>query len=99
MVGGVFQNLKLPSRLTKRDFLLTILPGLAWMVVLQGRPWIQTGCVIHPGSCSPDSIFILDRASWQIENALADAISFNGQALSGILALAAALLWDLGWLR
>jgi len=70
--------------------------GCAWAYAVQSRGlWIHPYCPAQPERCSPQSLFFFDRWGYGNEIPLADALSFLGQNISGILAILVPLAWGI----
>lgn len=76
-------------RVHGRDYLYLVISLLIWWGAVRGRPIWITPSPAYLGN----PIFFLDRMAMGWENPTADALSFAGQNISGILALAVPLLW------
>ncbi len=84
-----------PLCLRKRDFWFTVIPLLAWLGAVHARPlWIHPHCATHPASCSPSSLWPIDRLNLKLESPDADGYSYFTQNFSGALAVGGILAWD-----
>ncbi len=89
-----------PVRLVKKDFWLTLIPGLLWLASVRSRSLLITPSCIDPNHpCQKESVFFVDQISMGLNIDPADAYSFFTQNLSVILAIALPLLWNLNRAR
>jgi membrane-associated phospholipid phosphatase len=90
---SLVRRLREPSRLQRLDLWLTLIPALLWALgpTLGRTQLIQLHCIDKPQTCTPESVFWLDRAllgtkySWAYS--WADHYSYMTQNLSGALAV------------
>lgn len=101
MKSQIFKKLQGSPHITRKDFWLTIIPALLWLIGVYSRPYlIETHCAKKPGTCVPASVNFFDQPSLGLERSDADRLSFWTQDLSGVIALTTPALWNgtLAWM-
>jgi membrane-associated phospholipid phosphatase len=94
MKADFFSRLRNAPQLRALDLWVTLLPGVLWILAVRGRVWImETRCFTRPESCSPHSVFFLDRPALGLDQPGADYWSYVTQNSAGIMAIAIPLLW------
>jgi membrane-associated phospholipid phosphatase len=72
-----------------RNATFVLIPAVLWIAAICLRPiFVDLRCGIQPKTCTPSSVFWLDRFSIQLNNSNADGISFLAQNVTGILSFA-----------
>lgn len=95
-LGGVIASLRLQPRLTRRDWILTLLPLFLWGTLFLIRPWVSTlECQQNPSACTAESLFWIDRSFFGPGTRQADDLSTLTQNISGFLALGIPILYVL----
>ncbi len=90
----VLERLRRPARLTRWDWLWTLLPAFGWLGAFSLRePLIATRCLSEPSQCGPHAVSWIDRGAIFLENPTADAWSYVTQNWAGYLALGLPLIW------
>ncbi|MEO5971406.1 MAG: phosphatase PAP2 family protein [Bdellovibrionia bacterium] len=83
-------------KLTKFDFILTVIPVLIWAGSTFMRQTVITpSCMNAPQKCSKESLLPIDQISFGMEDPRADGYSYFTQNLSGVLAVAVPAAWSL----
>jgi len=101
MKSQIFKKLQGSPHISRKDFWLTIIPALFWLIGVYSRPYvIETHCSKKPDSCVPASVNFFDQPSLGLERSDADRLSFWTQDLSGVIALTTPALWNgtLAWM-
>src|SRR4051812_42567173 len=82
----LLQRLELPPCLSRRDLWLTIIPFLAWLALVQARPFIlKTHCGPKLENCPSSQVLPMDQPGLGVENGPADGYSYFTQNFSGVL--------------
>ena len=84
-----------PFKVTRKDFLLILLPSLIWGWLAVSRPtFLSAYCGKEPALCTRESINPADRLSLGIQVDGADHLSYTTQNSSGLVAFSVPLLWS-----
>ena len=74
--------------LSKLDLLLTLLPALGWALAVESRSTIiSPRCIVHPETCTQQSVLGWDRWTLGFGYGQAEEISLATQYIAGIIAL------------
>lgn len=94
MVGNWFKTFKIAPRLSRKDWLLTIVPTLIWLGAFNAREYtLKTTCAQFPETCQPANVNFADRDVVQYWSPQADWNSNWTQYSAGALAIAAPAIW------
>lgn len=96
--SGLAASLGSPLRFRPgwKDVFLCLLSLLIWGGLVLGRDsTIGTRCITSPASCTKESVPAIDQMSLGLENGDADGFSFLTQNISGGLAVAGIVGWNL----
>lgn len=90
-----FKTLTSAPKISKKDWLLTIIPALIWLTAFNSRHiTLETHCAQQePSLCQPETLFWPDRSVVQYWNPQADWTSNWTQYSAGILAVGVPALW------
>lgn len=95
MKSQMLHRLQLAPLLSKKDFLLTLVPVLLWIGGVFARPYvISPVCVSEPARCAAQSVLNIDQPGLGLENSQADGLSDMTQKISGLVAFTGPALWN-----
>lgn len=87
MLQRLWRSIRIEPRLSRWDFVLTLLPAVLWAGVFHLRPHvIDLHCIETPVRCTGDFLFGIDRWSLPYRNPVANAWSFYTQYAAAVVA-------------
>lgn len=85
---SLLNRLQLVPSLSKRDWVLAILPFVIWAALVQARPFVlRTHCGPDLSGCPKEQVLPIDQPGLGIESGPADGYSYFTQNFSGFLAV------------
>src|SRR2546423_1362804 len=95
MKGQILKILQTSPKLTRRDWLWTLLPALVWWWgATYGRNLlIHPRCGHEPSHCAAAQVNAVDRIAIRMEDGDADGFSYLTQNTAGTVAIAAPLVF------